>query len=128
MASPAFLTNSIIHVMQTVADFLANPFAFTTTAAAALSVSIEGLRGGIQALPLNFVVKADLINRLNSVQGILAAFIAGTGVLTPVEVLLAVLGLLELLKEKILALNLKPCIGTLTVCFPPPFSTACNCC
>ncbi|MCL6614131.1 MAG: hypothetical protein K6U03_05900 [Firmicutes bacterium] len=127
MASPASLINSLIAVMQTVGDLLTSPFTFTTTEAASLSTAIEALRGGIQALPINALKKADLLNRLDAAQAILADFIAGTTLLSPVEVLLAVASELEVLKQKILALNLQPCAGTVTVCLPSPFNTLCVC-
>lgn len=126
MASPAFLINSIIQIEQVVADFLTNN-SFGPLEAQTLITTIEGLRGSIQALPVNFLVKADLLARLDSIQALLVAFI-NTGLPTAFELLTAVLALLTLLKQKIQALNLKPCQGTLTVCFPAPFSTACKCC
>ncbi|MGE5549222.1 MAG: hypothetical protein ACM3ZC_01665 [Bacteroidota bacterium] len=122
MASPAFLVNSIIAVEQIVADFLTDNN-FGPTEAQSLIQTIEGLRGGIQALPVTAFVKDDLLNRLNSIQALLNAFISNFSGLTGFEVLTAVLALLTLLKQKIQALNLKPCRGKLSVCFPCVFST-----
>ncbi|MGE5528661.1 MAG: hypothetical protein ACM3X6_05915 [Patescibacteria group bacterium] len=123
----SFLKNSIIAVMQTVADFLATPSTFTATQANLLIQTLEGLRGSIQNLPVNAVIKADLNNRLTSIEGILLAFASGTSGLTAFEVLTAVLGLLDLLNEKIEALNLPVRCGALTVNFPCQFSTAQTC-
>lgn len=125
MASPVSLVNRIIALLQTVTDFFTVPFAFNATEATNLLTAVEVLRGSIQALPVDMLKKADLLRRLDHVRSILADFIAGTGLLTPIEVLLAVAGELEVLKQKILALNLKPCASTVTVCLPGPFSTAC---
>ncbi len=125
MTGSSFLANSIIAVAQTVADFLNVPASFTAVQAVALNQTLEGLRGGIQALPINAAVKADLNARLTGVEALVASFAAGTSGLTASGVLTAVLALLELLKEKVLALKLQPCAGTLTVCFPGTFSTAC---
>lgn len=122
MASPAFLVNSIIAVEQIVADFLTDNN-FGPTEAQSLIQTIEALRGGIQALPVTAFVKDDLLNRLNSIQALLNAFISNFSGLTGFEVLTAVLALLTLLKQKIQALNLKPCRGKLSVCFPCVFST-----
>ena len=127
MASPASLINSIIAVLQTVGDLLAAPFTFTTTEAANLNTTIQTIRGAIQALPIPALKKSDLLTRLAAAQAVLTEFIAGTTVLGPVEILLAVASELEVLKQKILALNLKPCPGTVTVCLPSAFSTLCVC-
>ena len=127
MTGSTLLADQIVQVAQTVADFLNAPGDFSASAALNLNVTLEGLRGGIQALPIAAAAKADLNGRLTGIQALLSSFAAGTSGLAAFEVLAAVLALLELLKEKILSLRIKPCIGALTVCVPAPFSTACSC-
>lgn len=121
------VANDIIEVMQTVADFLAAPATFGYTQARALIQTLEALRGGIQNLPINAVTKADLNHRLTIIEAIVSSFADGTSGLTSTAVLTAVLASLELLKEKILALNLPTRCGTLTVNFPCQFSTSSTC-
>ena len=74
MAAPAFLVNSIIAVEQTVADFLITPSTFGPTQARSLITTVEGLRGGIQALPIAATIKTDFNNRLNAIEAILNGF------------------------------------------------------
>ncbi|MGQ9780386.1 MAG: hypothetical protein ACUVRM_11045 [Bacillota bacterium] len=127
MASPVALVNRIIALLQTVTDFFVTPLAFNNAEATNLVAALEALRGSLQALPLDGLKKAELLGRLDQAQVILADFIAGTSPLSTVEVLLAVAGELEVLKQKILALRLKPCASAVTVCLPGPFSTAWVC-
>ena len=121
------VANAILEVMQTVADFLAVPATFGPTQALALNQTLEALRGSIQNMPVRAATKADLNHRLAAIETILSSFAAGTSVLTATAVLTAVLASLELLKEKILALNLPTRCGTLTVNFPCQFSTSSTC-
>lgn len=127
MAAPAFLVNSIIAVEQTVADFLVTPSALTSTQALNLITLVEGLRGGIQALPITATVKTDFLNRLNAVEAILSGFANGTSGVEDVDVLNSVLTSLTLLKQKIQVQNIPVSCGTLTVSFPCQFSTTSQC-
>lgn len=127
MTGSKFLARRIIEVEQLVADFLTDN-AFGPLEAQSLSQTIEGLRGSIQALPVNAAVKFDLLSRLDSIQALLASFITNLSGVTAFQLLTALLALLTLLKQKILALQIKPCEGELTVCVPAPFSTICPCC
>ena len=122
-----FLVNSIIATMQTVADFLVTPSSLTPTQALALITTLENLRGGIQALPVDAVFKADLLHRLTAAEAILTGFANGTSGVEDVDVLTSVLASLELLKEKVQNRNIPVRCGNLTVDFTCPFNTASTC-
>lgn len=124
--SACSVLQNIQNVSQVIADFLANPGAFSPTTAANLIIQIELVKGAVRELPINATRKNDILNRLNEAQFILQQ--NGALGFTIITELLAILQILQLSALKVQNLCLPCPQGTTTVRPSTTFSTRCNFC
>lgn len=117
---------NIQNVSQTIADFLVNPGLFNLTVATNLITQIEIIKGAVRELPINFIRKNDILNRLSEAQLILQQ--DGALGYTTLTELLAILQILQLSAFKIQNLHLSCPQGTTTVVGATVFSSLCNSC
>ncbi len=124
--SACSVLRDIQNLLQIVSDFLGNPSAFTPTVAANLVTQIELVRGAVRQLPINLVLKNDILARLNEAQFILQQGGAlGYDTLTQ---LLAIIQIIQISGLKVQNLRL-PCPQGITIVHPSnTFSTLCNQC
>ncbi|HHU50742.1 MAG TPA: hypothetical protein GXZ36_02825 [Firmicutes bacterium] len=113
----------IENILQQVTDFLGNPAAFTQATADNLSQQIELVRGGVRNLPLARGPKNDILARLNQAQ-----FLLSNNNLSTVELLLAVINILQVAAMKVKGRKLPCGPGLVTVHPSNRLSTICNFC
>jgi len=113
----------IENVLQEITDFLGNPAAFSQSVANNLSRQIELIRGAVRNLPLAVGPKNDILARLNQAQ-----FLLENNDLSPVELLLAVINILQIAAMKIKGRKL-PCPPGFVIVHPSNrHSTICDFC
>lgn len=113
----------IENILQQVTDFLGNPAAFTQATADNLSQQIELVRGGVRNLPLARGPKNDILARLNQAQ-----FLLSNNNLSTVELLLAVINILQVAAMKVKGRKLPCGPGLVTVHPSNRLNTICNFC
>ena len=124
MSSKCSVLQDIANASQIEDSFLSMPAALTPATAASIVNQLLLVQGAVQALPINAVRKADIINRLNQA----ITLLSGVTGLTSIETILAVSQILQTVALKVENLRL-PCSQGLTIVHPSnTFNTICNCC